>query len=47
MNQVKHGLVMAGEHRVPDTGGSLRKLNWDFLEILPCEGWYSFLHGYV
>lgn len=47
MSQVKHGLVMAGEHRVPDTGGSLRKLNRDLLEILPCEGRYSFRHGYV
>lgn len=46
MNQVKHGLVVAGEHRVPNTF-SLRKLNRDLLEILPCEGSYSFLHGYV
>lgn len=46
MNQVMHE-VMAEEHRVPDTGGSLRKLNTDLLEILPCEGSYSFLHGYV
>lgn len=46
MSQVKHGLAMAGEHRVPDTGGSLRKFNRDLLEILPCEGKYSFWHGY-
>lgn len=37
MNQVKHGLVMAGEHRVPDTGGSLRKLSRICLKFFPVK----------